>query len=157
MKLIYIILAGFAGTAAMTFFFSLLSLVTHRVMHIPRVLGTMLLGRTHPDGGLSGSKAAKVVGIAAHYGVGILFSIGYLALWESGVGFVTASWGLLVGLGNGIFAMLIWYFFFMIHPKPPIVKLETYLITLVFGHVIFGFVLTFVFYHLIKPEYNFWQ
>nr|WP_222619668.1 hypothetical protein [Pontibacter sp. KCTC 32443] len=135
----------------------LLTRVTNRVMQAPLILGTMLLGKTHPDGGISRSVSAKVVGTVAHYLVGILYAIGYLALWESGVGTVTLSWSLLMGFANGIFAMIIWYFFFMIHPKPPLVELNKYLIALIFGHIIFGLVLTYVFYQLSHLEYSFWQ
>jgi hypothetical protein len=156
-KLIYVILAGLAGTAAMTTILYLLSLVTTRVMPVPRLLGTMLLGRTHPDGSMSNAPATLMVGTLAHYTVGVLYAIGYLALWESGVGTITASWGLLIGLANGLFAMVIWYFFFMIHPKPPHIRLDRYLIEMVLGHVLFGFVVTFVYYHLTNPEYTFWQ
>jgi hypothetical protein len=157
MKLFYIILAGIAGTASMTAFMYLLSYATRRLMKIIKILGTMLLGRTHTDGTLSNRMSTRVVGLFAHYIVGILFAIGYLALWESGVGSVTASWGIFGGLANGIFAMVIWYFFFMIHPKPPIIALEPYLITLVFAHIVFGFVVCFTYYHLIHPEYGFWR
>ena len=157
MKLLFIILAGIAGTAAMTAFMYLLSYVTRRLLKVIKILGTMLLGRTKTDGSLSDRLSTKVVGTLAHYTVGILFSIGYLALWESGVGDITASWGLLGGLANGLFAMLIWYFFFMVHPKPPKIALEPYLITLVFAHIVFGFVVTYTYYQLIHPEYDFWQ
>ncbi|WP_204281990.1 hypothetical protein [Pontibacter burrus] len=135
----------------------LLSLVTHRVLNVPQLLGTMLLGRTHPDGSLSRSFSTKLFGNVAHFLVGILYIIGYLALWESGVGTVTASWSLLIGFDNGILAMIIWYFFFMIHPKPPIIQLEKYLITLVFSHIFFGFAATYVYYRLNQPEHSFWQ
>lgn len=157
MKLLNAILAGVAGTAAMNLALYLFSLVTHRVMNIPQLLGTMLLGRTHPDGGLSNAASTKVIGTAAHYIVGVLYIIGYLALWESGVGTVTASWSLLIGFGNGILAMIIWYFFFMIHPKPPLIQLEKYLVTLIFSHIIFGFVATLVYYQLTHLEYSFWK
>ncbi len=157
MNLIYTILAGLAGTLAMSIVLHLLSMVTPRIMPVPRLLGTMLLGRTHPNGSLSRSTSAVVVGMLAHFIVGILYAIGYLALWESGVGTITASWSLLIGFANGIFAMIIWYFFFMIHPKPPLIKLERYLVEMVFSHVLFGFVVTYTFYHLTKPEYTFWQ
>lgn len=157
MKLIYAILAGIAGTAAMNLVLYLLSLATHRVLNVPQLLGTMLLGRTHPDGSLSASNSTRAVGYLAHFIVGILYIIGYLALWESGVGTVTASWSLLIGFSNGILAMVIWYFFFMIHQKPPLIKLESYLVTMVFSHIFFGFVATLVYYNLSDQEYSFWQ
>ncbi|QCR24562.1 DUF2938 domain-containing protein [Pontibacter sp. SGAir0037] len=157
MKLLYAILSGLAATAAMTAFLYLLSYATHRVMKVIKILGTMLLSRTQRNGELSDAIGTRVVGTLAHYLVGILFAIAYLALWESGVGLVTASWGLLFGLGNGILAMFVWYFFFMIHPMPPLIPLRLYLITLIFAHVVFGLVVTYTYYLLSHPEYGFWQ
>ena len=157
MKFLYAVLAGLAATAAMTAFLYLLSYATHRVMKVIKILGTMLLNRTQPDGSLSDAVSTKAVGTVAHYTVGIFFALIYLAAWDSGVGLLTASWGLLLGLGNGIIGMVVWYFFFMVHPRPPLLKLKTYLTTLIFAHVVFGFVVTYVFYLLSDPAYAFWQ
>ncbi|WP_114783036.1 DUF6789 family protein [Botryobacter ruber] len=157
MKLLYAILAGLAGTAAMTAFLYLLTYATHRVMKTAKTLGTMLLDRTQPDGGLADDTKTRTVGTIAHFVAGIVFAIGYLALWNSEVGAPTASWGVFLGFANGILAMIIWYFFFMIHTNPPYISLKSYLVTLIFAHIIFGFVVSYVFYSLLQPRYTFWQ
>ncbi|MFD2246014.1 hypothetical protein [Pontibacter ruber] len=157
MKLLHAILAGLAGTAAMTAFLYLLSFATHRVMKVVMILGTMLTGRTGPDGSISEAGSTKVVGNAAHYLMGIVFAIGYLALWDSEVGLPTAGWGLLFGLGHGLLAMVLWYLFLMVYPKPPRIPLRTYLITLIFAHIVYGFVVAYTFYLLEQPDYTFWQ
>jgi len=157
MKLLYAIMGGLAATAAMTAFLYLLSYATHRVMKVIKILGTMLLSRTQPDGSLSDAVSTKAVGTVAHYAVGVFFAVVYLALWDSGVGSLTASWGLLLGFGHGIIAMVVWFFFFMVHPKPPLLALQTYLITLIFAHVVFGLVVTYTVYLLEQPAYAFWQ
>lgn len=157
MKLLYAVLAGIAATAAMTAFLYLLSLITHRVMKVIKILGTMIMNRTQPDGSLSDAVSTKVIGTIAHYAVGVFLAILYLALWGAGVGMLTASWGAFLGFANGILAMVVWYFFFMMHPKPPLLQLKTYLITLIFAHVIFGFFVTYTFYLLEHPGYSFWQ
>ncbi|MDX5437871.1 MAG: hypothetical protein LPK03_11785 [Pontibacter sp.] len=156
MKFLDAVVAGIAGTAAMTAFLYLLSFATHRVMKTVRILGTMLLNRTHSDGSLSELTGTKVAGTIAHYAAGIFFAVIYLALWDSEVGLITASWGLLFGLAHGLMAMVIWYFFFMLHPRPPLIKLRSYLITLVFAHLIFGLVTTYTYYLLVRPDYEFW-
>ncbi|TPE44692.1 hypothetical protein [Pontibacter mangrovi] len=156
MKFLDAVVAGIAGTAAMTAFLYLLSFFTHRVMKVVRILGTMLLKRTHADGSLSERTSTKVVGTVAHYAVGIFFAVIYMALWNSGVGVPTASWGLLFGLAHGLVGMVIWYFFFMIHPRPPLVTLRTYLSTLIFAHIVYGFVASYTFYLLTSPGYSFW-
>lgn len=156
MKFLDAVAAGIAGTAAMTAFLYLLSFATHRVMKVVRILGTMLLNRTHSDGSLSELTGTKVAGTIAHYGIGIFFAVIYLALWNSGVGVPTASWGLLFGLAHGLVAMVIWYFFFMLHPRPPLITLRSYLTTLIFAHIVFGFFATYTYYLLLRPEYSFW-
>jgi len=157
MKLLYIVIAGIAATAAMTAVLYVLSFITHRVMKVVRILGTMLLNRTQEDGSLSEAGSTKIVGTIAHYAVGVFFAITYLALWDSGVGLITASWGLFFGLAHGLVAMAIWYFFFMLHPRPPLIRLRSYLITLVFAHLVFGLVATYTFYLLLQPDYAFWS
>ncbi|MCC9137927.1 hypothetical protein ACFSKU_21210 [Pontibacter silvestris] len=157
MKLLYAVLAGISGTAAMTAFLYLLSLATHRVMKVIKILGTMLTNRTQPDGSLSDAVSTKLIGTIAHYAVGVFLAVLYLALWDSGVGMLTASWGAFLGFGNGILAMIAWYFFFMMHPRPPLLQLKTYLITLIFAHIIFGFFVTYTFHLLQHPGYSFWQ
>lgn len=156
MKLLYAVLGGLAATAAMTAFLYLLSFATHRVMKVVRILGTMLTDRTGPDGSLSEAISTKVYGTVAHYLVGIVFAIFYLALWHSGVGLINASWAFLFGLAHGLFATLIWYLFFLVHPRPPIIPLRTYLFTLIFAHIVFGLVLTYTVYLFVEPEYAFW-
>lgn len=156
MKFLDAAVAGIAGTAAMTAFLYLLSFITHRVMKTVRILGTMLLNRTHPDGSLSELTGTKVAGTIAHYAAGIFFAIIYLALWDSGVGLVSASWGLLFGLAHGLMAMVVWYFFFMLHPRPPLVKLRTYLLTLLVAHLVYGLFTSYTYYLLLRPVYEFW-
>lgn len=157
MKLLYAILGGLAGTAAMSAFLYLLSFATHRVMKVIKILGTMLTNRTQPDGSLSDAVSTKVYGTAAHYLMGIIFALFYLALWNSGVGLVNASWGFLFGLAHGLFAMFLWYLFFLVHPRPPIIALRTYLVTLIFAHIVYGMVLTYTVYLFMRPDYPFWS
>ncbi|PRY16440.1 hypothetical protein CLV24_101286 [Pontibacter ummariensis] len=157
MKFLIAVLAGIAGTAAMSAFLYLLSYATHRVMKAIKILGTMLLFRTQPNGSLSDAVSTKAVGTVAHYAVGVFFATMYLALWDSGVGALTASWALLFGVGHSIIGMFAWYLFFMVHPKPPLIKLKTYLVTLIFAHILFGFVTTYTFYLFTQPAYSFWQ
>ncbi|WP_299704438.1 hypothetical protein [uncultured Pontibacter sp.] len=157
MKLLYAVIGGLAATAAMTAFLYLLSLFTHRVMKVIKILGTMLTNRTHPDGSLSDAVSTKVYGTVANYLVGIIFALFYIALWHSGVGLINASWGFLFGLAHGLTAMFIWYLFFLVHPRPPLIALRTYLVTLIFAHIVYGIVLTYTVYLLAHPEYSFWS
>ncbi|MBX0334550.1 hypothetical protein K3G39_15010 [Pontibacter sp. HSC-14F20] len=157
MKFLHAVIGGLAATAAMTAFLYLLSFATHRVMKVIRILGTMLTNRTQPDGSLSEATSTKVYGTVAHYLVGIIFALFYIALWHSGVGLINVSWGFLFGLAHGLMAMFIWYLFFLVHLRPPLIALRTYLITLIFAHIVYGVVLTYTVYLLTKPDYPFWS
>lgn len=157
MKLLYAVIGGLVATAAMTAFLYLLSLITHRVMKVIKILGTMLTNRTQPDGSLSDAVSTKVYGTVAHYLVGIVFALFYIALWHSDVGLINASWGFLFGLAHGLTAMFIWYLFFLVHPRPPIISFRTYLVTLIFAHIIYGVVLTYTVHLLARPDYPFWS
>ncbi|MFT2008898.1 hypothetical protein ACMA1I_09510 [Pontibacter sp. 13R65] len=157
MKLVYITLAGLGATAAMTAFMYLLTLLTKRTMKVIKILGTMVTHQTQPDGSLSGSMSSAIAGTLAHYALGILFALGYLAFWHSDVGAPTAAWGALFGLAHGLLAMAGWYFYFMLHSQPPVIALRTYLLSLIFAHIIFGIVVSYVYYLLVHPNFSFWS
>jgi hypothetical protein len=138
MKILFAIIAGIAGTLAMTAFLYLLTFITHKQMKVVKILGTMLTNNTQPGGKLSESKTTIIVGAIGHYSVGISFAIVYLILWHFGIGkpdFVNA---LIFGGVSGIAAIGIWYGFVAVHPNPPDIPLKSYLLTIFLGHFVFA-------------------
>ncbi len=157
MKFQDVLLASLAGSTAMSAFLYLASYATHRVMRVIKMLGTMLLFRTQPDGGFSSAFSTRVAGTVAHYLLGALFGAIYLALWDADLGTITASWSLFFGLASGIAGMFLWYFFLMAHPNPPIVSLKTHLSTLLVAYMVFAFFTFYTYYLIVRPNYSFWQ
>lgn len=134
-----IVLAGIVGTAVMTSVLYLVAFVTRNRFKVVKVLGTMLTFQTTPDKGLSDRPSAIIVGIFAHYLVGIGFTFVYDWLWSEGI--VQESYIQSTGLGliNGIVGAIVWKLFISIHPDPPHLPVRQYLIAIVVGHVFFAY------------------
>jgi hypothetical protein len=139
MKLVEIIIAGIAGTALMTLFMYIMTFFTERVMKVTKILGTMLTFETSPEGKLSDSNRAVTVGILAHYAIGIAFALAYYGLWSLGIGRPDMQSGIWFGLGSGLAAIVFWYSFFALHPKPPAIELKSYLLSLFVAHIVFTY------------------
>ena len=134
-----IILAGLTGTAVMTAFMYGLTFLTQRVMKVVKILGTMLTFQTSLDGQLSDTPLAIAVGLVAHYLIGIGFTFVYAALWQADLGHPTFAFGVVAGFFSGMVGVLVWRLFFAIHPKAPTtIPLQSYLVTLLLAHVVFG-------------------
>jgi hypothetical protein len=133
-------LAGIAGTFAMTFFMYLLSFIFGKQMKVPKILGTMLTNQTGPEGQLSESLSSIVIGLIAHYLVGVGFAIAYLLLWHFYIGHPSPFYGAVFGLVSGLFGIIIWRIFIAAHPNPPFIPLKSYFLSLVLGHIVFGVV-----------------
>lgn len=131
----------------MTLFMYLLTFISKRVMKVTKILGTMLTFRTTAGGGLSESRGAAIAGVAGHYCIGIFFALCYFLLWRAGIGKPDLPDALLFGLINGIAGIAAWRLSFAIHPRPPVIKLKPYLVTLLIAHLVFalGVVYTFRF------------
>jgi uncharacterized membrane protein YagU involved in acid resistance len=125
----------------------LLSYITKKKMKVVKILGTMLSIYSNPEGRLSESHKAITIGLLVHYGVGIIFAIGYLVLWENKIGKPDLINGLVFGTINGIFGIFIWRLFLLIHPSPPHLPFRSYMFSLVLGHIAFalGLILTYNF------------
>lgn len=132
------ILAGLAGTALMTAFMYAMTFLTRHVMQVVRILGTVLTFQTGPQGQLSHTGLAGVVGTVAHYAIGVGFALVYYGLWSAGIGRPDLAWGIVFGLVSAVAAVLFWYLFLRFHPRPPAVLLPPYLLTLAAAHVVFA-------------------
>lgn len=122
----------------MTAFVYLISRITSKQLKVIHVLGTMLTGQTTASKNISTHSSAYIIGITAHYLVGILFAFVYHWLWSTGVGNPDILYGLLFGFINGIVAVAGWRLFIAIHPNPPHIDLPGFLVTIFSGHLFFG-------------------
>src|SRR5688572_30396738 len=99
--MIKVVVAGVVGTAIMTMAMYLLAYAATDRFKVVKVLGTMLTFQTTREKGLSEATSAILVGIIAHYAVGIGFAFIYEWLWSDGLlspNFFNASW---MGFING--------------------------------------------------------
>jgi len=85
---------GFAGTLVLTTVLRAAAEVGLTRMDLPFLLGTMVT----PD-----RRRAKSIGYCAHFGLGLVFALGYFALFEA-IG--RSGWllGAIFGAGHGIFS-----------------------------------------------------
>lgn len=144
--IIKILTAGIIGTAVMTGVMYLIAYATKKRFKVVKILGTMLTFQTTAQKGLSDATSAIVVGIIAHYAVGIAFTFIYAWLWSERIinpTLLNASW---MGFINGVVGALGWRLFFVIHPNPPSLRLNSYLVAIAFGHIFFacGMLVTFL-------------
>ncbi|MDB5228939.1 MAG: hypothetical protein JWN78_3132 [Bacteroidota bacterium] len=148
MKLSPIILAGIAGTTAMTLFSYAVSKIQHRNFKEPQLLGK-LIHRVAPVE----KKNAEKSGWLLHYATGIIFaSVYYQVLKKTNVE-PTVLNGLLIGGLSGIPAVGIWYAVLKLHPYPPKRTFKNYFGHLIAAHVIFG-AFTFMAYASEEREIN---
>jgi hypothetical protein len=133
-----IVIAGIAGTAIMTAAMYIIAYASKNRFKVVKVLGTMLTFQTTRDKGLSDSPYAIAVGVVAHYLVGIGFTFIYEWLWSERIldpNLLNASW---LGFINGIVGALGWRLFITVHPNPPNLPLNSYLLAIIFGHICFA-------------------
>jgi hypothetical protein len=131
-------LAGIAGTAFMTLGMYVLAGITSDHFKVVKVLGTMLTSQTTDDGGLSDTTSAIIVGIIAHYLVGIGFSFVYTWLWQKEIIAMTFPAATAMGFLNGIIGAAVWRIFFAVHSRPPEMPLPKYLLAITLGHFLFA-------------------
>lgn len=145
MTIVIVIISGLVGTALMTLFMYGMTFLTNRVMKVTKILGTLLTAQTSARGQLSNSRRAIVLGIMAHYLIGIGFALAYYGLWKLGIGRPDLVSGVWFGLGSGAAAIAFWYTFLALHPKPPAIPLRSYLFTLFLAHIVFtyGVIITY--------------
>lgn len=116
MGLLTAILAGVAGTLAMTCFTQITAQLLKRPFYVVLILATMLqFKRDIAPPNASTYVAATIL----HYFIGIMFS--YLYLWLMLEGFVSNDTfsAILYGAVIGSVGIIGWRIFFKIHPNPP--------------------------------------
>lgn len=143
-----IILAGIVGTTFMTAYSYWLSKKEKQEFTEP-ILLNKLADRSpklpnvddtdeHPGGWLT------------HYGIGILFVVGYYIIWRRSLKSPDIVKGLLLGAGSGVIALAAWRIMFAANPNPPKNNRYAYYRQLFIAHLIFS---TFAIYGYKLPDY----
>jgi hypothetical protein len=144
MQMLSGVIAGIAGTLAMTLFMRLASVVTGFNFHVPSILGTMLTFDTKPSGATSDSPRSLISGYVLHYIIGILFALIYQQAWlkEHISTFGTA---LFFGAVAGLVGVIFWATALKWHPRAPSVNRRQYLVFIFLGHLVFALVMHLAF------------
>ena len=146
------ILSGVIGTLAMTAFMYLYAYSTSHFTKVIHILGNMLVGERNY---YSPTKSAFLVGMAAHFGVGILFSFAYFLLWNWGIFRIDLIDSILIGSISGVLAVVVWKSYLKLHTHPPQINLLHYFTALFIAHIIFAVVSVYVF-RIIIDDPEFW-
>jgi hypothetical protein len=128
-----IVLAGTAGTSAMTLFSYAVSEYIDKNFKEPRVLGA-LLERVL----FTGRKNTEPAGWLLHYGVGLAFTSAYDFIWRRTSIKPTVKNGLIMGGVSSLAGIAVWDLTFKTHPNPPAIHLKRYYGHLILAHLIFG-------------------
>ena len=92
MNIVAAIVAGLVGTAAMS-----LLMVMGPKMGLPKMAIWEMLGSMFDRQG------NPALGWIAHFMMGVVFALGYAALWSAGLGAPTWLWGVLFGVIHFLF------------------------------------------------------
>jgi hypothetical protein len=133
MKVPSTLVAGLAGTTAMTIFSYLLSKKRRSNFMEPELLAKMAAAPL-------GKPLALVGGWAVHYGVGVLFSGIYSGILRPKHFRRPVRSGSLVGALTGVVAVLGWHTCLSLHPSPPVTQRKRFYGQLITGHMIFAVV-----------------
>ncbi len=132
------VITGILATALMTVFMYLVTFLTRRPYKVVKILGTILTFQTTEERGLSDKPSAIIIGIIAHYFVGILFAYVFFNFIKENALDPKLAYALVFGLGAGVLGILVWKIIYILHPYPPRIPLREYFVNLMIGHFLFG-------------------
>ncbi|MCF3108163.1 hypothetical protein LL912_05185 [Niabella sp. CC-SYL272] len=132
------ILAGIAGTLAMTLFIRFTGMVAGYQLSVPRILGTLFSSSPRPSGSVSQRLPVLILGTTIHCLIGIFFTLLYA--WLVGMELLPKGYinGLLYGSNLGMVAVIVWYIALRLHPMPPALPLRLFLAAIFTGHLVFA-------------------
>jgi len=134
MQLLFdIMITALIATVFMTAFSHLMSETFRKLFSEPVLINYVLsLSGIHLDEG-----KRSIAGWVIHYGIGVLFVLGYYWAWHSGLA-LTWENGFLLGAASGILGILGWIILFKLPRQLPPVHFTAYYVQLFFAHIVFG-------------------
>lgn len=129
-----ILIAGIAGTSAMTLFSYLVSRSKNKNFREPELLGDLINRLPISES----RQPAQMAGWGLHYAIGISFVACYSELWEQTNVKPTLTSGAVLGAANGVVGATGWKLMFEAHPNPPAKNLKPFFGHLILAHVVFG-------------------
>jgi len=132
-----VIIAGLAGTVAMTILMYLAPLMGMPKLDIIAMLGTMFT---------SNKTVSTIIGVMAHLMMGVIFAFIYVLLWSFGIGSPTWLWGLIFGAVHGLVVYMIMPMINRMHPRSVEMEGGTKMaVGMVMVHMVYGLVVALVY------------
>jgi hypothetical protein len=128
--------AAICGTSCMTAFSYGISFLSKKQFREP-ILLSHLLSHSPANPSLYSAKK-KAAAWLIHYGVGLFFSMAYKNDFVNGKKRAAGAKGLLLGAAFGCVGVSGWLLAFKLHPNPPKIEENSYLIHLIPAHLVFG-------------------
>ena len=137
MNYVAVIIAGLAGTVAMTILMYLAPLMGMPKLDIIAMLGTMFT---------SNKTVSTIIGVMAHLMMGVVFAFIYVLLWSFGIGSPTWLWGLIFGAVHGLVVYMIMPMINRMHPRSVEMEGGTKMaVGMVMVHMLYGLVVALVY------------
>ena len=137
MNYVAVIIAGLAGTVAMTILMYLAPLMGMPKLDIIAMLGTMFT---------SNKTVSTIIGVMAHLMMDVVFAFIYALLWSFGIGSPTWLWGLIFGAVHGLVVYMIMPMINRMHPRSVEMEGGTKMaVGMVMVHMVFGLVVALVY------------
>ncbi|MDN3585984.1 hypothetical protein QWY86_04855 [Pedobacter aquatilis] len=143
-----VVICDISGTSVMTLF-SWMTSKKKPGFQEPAHLGKM----AHRLLPLISKDKSRLVGWAAHYGMGGLFTILYIYLWENRKLKCDLSTTLLLGLVSGVAGAGIWKATFKYHPLPGKTNYNLFYLQRIPAHIVFA-IFGSLTYHIINKHEN---
>lgn len=124
-----LIIAGVAATIVMTFTAKVLALIAGAQLSPERVLNRLFA-----------YKENHITGTLLHYTTGIFFAFTYAALWSCNIGSPGFASGIIFGICNGLFAVLVWNTILLFRPVVTELSQPEYLLVIFLAHIPFSLV-----------------
>ena len=135
MNVVAAIVAGLVSTVVMTLIMMMAPRMGMPKMDIAYTIGSMMTA--NPG-------AARMIGMVAHFVMGVVFALVYAFVWNLGIGSVNWLWGAIFGVVHALGVALVGMPMMMrMHPRPPQMEGSPpmRMVGTVLGHVVFGIVL----------------
>lgn len=134
-----ILLAGIAGTTAMTAFSYFVANKRGKYFREPEILNDLFYGKLQVVLENVKNGRTPLAGHLAHFGVGTIFSMCYHLLWDHNNKGDAVKNGLKFGFVFGLLGIASWRTVFKLHPNAPVgVHVRDYLTHLLVAHLIYG-------------------
>lgn len=137
MGFLHLIIAGIAGTVAMTSLLNIALYAFNQRISVLRLLGTIVSGNASSER-IPKANGVLIVGGVVHYVVGILSALPYFYFWTNGFVPLTIPAAVLLGLVHGLLAVIVWGWVLSRNSKGPLIPRKLFLTSIGIAYLFFS-------------------